>query len=454
MTPEEARQKLNHLLSHAQYAEGERLAREVRAEAIRQNDLELATDAAFYLGQFCFEQLHHQDAWDALADALADRSELYGTNHLLTTQVRAWLAGVSTSLNRSAEARALLARATAALPKEPTDDERMIVVDTLRVIGFVENRLKRNDEAVEHLRRALELVESMSPPDELEVASVCVLLGAAEELVNHFDRAEELYTRALDIRLRLLDENNVLIAYCRNHLGVAKLMQSTPDEARELVDKSIAGLEATLGDNPLTATSLATRATMHALEEDHVRAVNTLERALTMKEGAGTDTPEVASTLLMLGLVQMGFGKPDLAEPHLRRAVKIYLPFHQTQLESLFNAFNNTISVLNAQRKFKEMIAFVEPILTRLQDEPLVDPNFLGAVITGLSTGYHGLGKASKAEKLLKRALGVVESRLGPEARELEPILHNLAQLLSEMGRHSESRMYRQRSEAILGKEN
>lgn len=454
MTPEESRKQLKHLLLHAQFAEGERLARQIRTEAMQQNDLELATDATLRLGQFCFELLHYQDAWDAFADALAERAELYGSDHLRTTQARAWLAAVSSSLNRSAETRALLARATAAIPKDPAHDDRMLVVDVLRVVGFVETYMKRTDSALEHLRRAMELIESESDADELEVAGVCVLLGGAEQAAHHLARAEELYKRALDIRIRRLGEDNPLVAYCRNHVGVTQLFLGKPDEARAFVDKSIAGLEATFGNSPLTASSLSTRGAIHALEEDHREAVDTLQRALSMRERPGADTPDVAHTLLMLGIVQLGFEKPDLAEPHLRRATQILLPFHQTQLDSLFKSFNNAIMSMNVQHKYKEIIAFAEPILTQLQNEPLADPNFLGAVMTGLSTGYYGLGKASKAEKLLRRAMGVVESRLGPTARELEPILYNLAVVLEGMGRRFEANTYRQRADDILDKQN
>jgi hypothetical protein len=92
--------------------------------------------------------------------------------------------------------------------------------------------------------------------------------------------------------------------------------------------------------------------------------------------------------------------------------------------------------------------------LETLQNEALVDPALLAAVMAGLSTGHYGLKKYAKAEKLLRRALGVVESRLGPEARELEPILHNMAQLLEEMGRRSEARTYSLRCEEIQAKNN
>jgi len=454
MTPEESLEQLKHLVSHARFADGERLARQVRDEATREKDLELAADATFFLGQCCFEALRFQDAWDAFADVLADRTELYGPNDLRTTQARAWLAGVSISLQRSAEARSLVERAKIAVAKSPGEDEQLIAADTLKAIGFVETRLNNTNSALEHLRRSLEVVETAKGADELDVAAVCVILAMAEQTAKHVERAGELFQRALDIRVRLLGEDYQLVAYCRNHLGITKMLQGNRQDARSLVDASIAGLEGAQADGRLTAASLSTRGTIDALEEDHTKAISTLEKALLKKGGDEAETPEVAQTLVMLGLVQLGFEKPDLAEEHLRRAVKILLPYHQTELDTLFKAFNNTLMALDAQRKYKEILAFVEPILDKLQNEALVDAGFLAAVMAGLSTGHYGLKKYAKAEKLLRRALGVVESRLGPDAPELEPILHNLAQLLDEMGRRSEAQTYARRCEAIQAKHN
>lgn len=456
MKPEEVRKQLKQLVLHARFADGECLARQVRDEATREKNQELAADATFYLGQCCFEALHFQDAWDAFADTLADRTELYGPNHLRTTQARAWLAGVSISLHRNAEARSLLERAKAAVPKTPADDELLLAADTAKAIGFVETRLSNANSAVEHLRRSLEWVETAKDAEELDIAAVCVILGMAEQTAKNVERAEQLFQRALDIRVRLLGEDNQLVAYCRNHLGIAQMLQGNRQDARELVDASIAGLAATEADgrSSSSSSSTKTRGTVDALEEDHTKAIDNLEKALFMKGGDDAETPEVAQTLIMLGLVQLGFEKPDLAEPHLRRAVKILLPYHQTELETLFKAFNNMLMALNAQRKFKDVIGFAEPILDKLQNEALVDPGFLAAVMAGLSTGHYGLKKYAKAEKLLRRALGVIESRLGPDARELEPILQNMAQLMDEMGRRSEARTYARRCEDIQAKHN
>jgi tetratricopeptide (TPR) repeat protein len=451
MTPEEARKQLKHLVLYAQFAEGERLARQIRDDATHAKDQKLAADATFFLGQCCFEALRFQDAWDAFADTLAEWTELYGPNHLRTTQARAWLAGVSISLQRHAEARSLLERAKSAVPKAPAEDERLMAADTLKAIGFVETRLNNTNSALDHLRRSLELAESAKDAGELDIASICVILGMAEQTAKHIARAEQLFQRALDIRVRLLGEDNQLVAYCRNHLGITKMLQGNSKDAQKLVETSIADIEATQ-DNRSTATSLSTRGAIPAREEDHTRAIDALEKAFVITDGDEEETPEVAQTLIMLGLVQLGFEKPDLAEPHFRRAVKILLPLHQSELDTLFKAFNNMLMVLNAQRKFKEVLAFVEPILDKLQHEALVDPGFLAAVMAGLSTGHYGLKKFVKAEKLLRRALGVVESRLGPDAQELEPILSNLSQLLDEMGRRSEARTYAKRCAEIQAK--
>lgn len=457
MTDEESEKQLKELVLHARFADGERLARQVREEALRAENQDLASDAAFVLGQCCFEQLRLQDAWDAFADVVADRSELYGPNGIRTAHARGWLACVSISMHRTAEAKQLLERAKAAVStffSSPTEYEQIIAADTLKAIGFVETRLQQTKSAIEHLRRGLEVLEAAPDAHELEIAAMCVILGMAEQTAKHFDRAEAQFQRALDIRLRILGEDNQLVAYCRNHVGISRMFAGNPREAQELADKSVAGLESLPIDGRLAASSLGTRGVIAAVEEDHTKAIDTLEKALVAGGGSDAETPEVAQTLVMLGLVQLGFEKPDLAEPHLRRAVKILLPLHQTELDALFKAFNNTLMALNAQRKFKEVITFAEPILEKLQNEPMVDPGFLAAVMAGLSTGHYGMKKYAKAEKLLRRALGVVESRLGPDARELEPILTNLAQLLGEMGRKSEARTYARRCEEIQAKYN
>lgn len=445
------RAQMYRLIRHGRIAEAERLAREVKATAEAAGDALLAAEAAHRLGEAFHEGFRYEEAWRAFEEALTARSAALGPDHLLTTYTRACLAAVAWSLDRGVEARALARRAAAALPSgEPArDEDRNAAAEALKALALIE-RKERAEEARSMARRALTLVEKAATPDELEIASACVCLGVAEQNAGRRAAARRHFERALEIRRRVLGEEHAYVAFCMDHLA-GLTMPDDIEGARALVTRSVAMIERCLGpDHPSLSTALLTLGTTWVMEEKAENAFPLFDRAIAIEEAFfGPAHPHLSGTLSVVAMVRSGLGDVKVSEPIWRRIVELCKPFPETRRDTLVSAINNLILALRAQERLQDILAFAEPLIDRWELDPTIAPEILTALWNGAAEVHYRLKRTAKAEKLLKRALATAERRFGQDAAVLDPLLANLAQLYTSMGRRSEAAALERRRQSL-----
>src|SRR3712207_2630921 len=84
------------------------------------------------------------------------------------------------------------------------------------------------------------------------------------------------------------------------------------------------------------------------------------------------------------------------------------------------------------QGKFRESIKEYQEAATLRTDDC--------CILSGLAPALRTAGQYEGAEPLRKRALAILERQFGPASPDMVPVLHQLASLYPEQGRHAEAR--------------
>ncbi|HSN97795.1 MAG TPA: tetratricopeptide repeat protein, partial [Candidatus Nanopelagicales bacterium] len=433
---DDPRPLMKQLVLYGRISEGEKLAREVKARAEAEGDKLLAAEAAHRLGECLHEGFRYEEAWRAFEEALTGRSGELGPDHVLTAVTRAHLAAVSWSRDRGVEARALARRAAPALAKEPQEEDRSEVAEGLKALASIERGAGKKEEARAMLRRTLGMLEKGGGREELEIASACVALAVEEQDAHRLAAARRLFERALEIRRGKFGEEHTYIGFCLSHLSALHI----PDDfegAKALATQALGMLERCMGpDSPSISTVLMTLGTIAVMQEQTEEGFAYFEKAIAIEEAFfGPNHPYLSATLSVVAMAHTGSGDVKGAEPLWRRVVDLTLPARETRLDALVTAINNLMVSLRSEERHQEILAFAEPLIEQFEADPTTPPEAMTALWNGAAEAHYRLKRAAKAEKLLKRAIVTAERRFGKEAEQLDPLLANLAQLLTSMGR-------------------
>ena len=247
----------------------------------------------------------------------------------MNTAIEQIKAGVEAHLNGN-----LRAAESAYLAALTVDSENATAHNNL---GFIYGQCQRWDEALLHLRMALDLNPDLSMAHS-NLGQVLMNLGSAEEGMAHlekavdiapdnlqawdnlgrfclhagnFQRAEYSWLRALAIRPHT--------AHLMVRLGTATAAQGRVDEAIELYQQ-------VLQQNPADVDAWAQLGVCYFLRKDFGSCQNALERALHIK-------PDDHIALRHLGLVHIALGAKQRAEAAFAKLLRHYPEARDTSLD-------------------------------------------------------------------------------------------------------------------------
>lgn len=194
-------------------------------------------------------------------------------------------------------------------------------------MGLMLHRLGRQEEAEEHLLRALKVITETQSDEHPLFANALNNLGIVLEHQGRLDEATTRYQAALDLGERLFGHEHPSIVSTLNNLGNIATAQGRPDEAIALIRRGLAIREQAFGaDHPRTAFSVRALGTLLGIRRQNEEALRMLRRALESYESAlGPEHPEVAVTLEHLGHVLTAEGLTSQALVTLRRSLEIRL---------------------------------------------------------------------------------------------------------------------------------
>ncbi|CAN0259689.1 unnamed protein product [Scytosiphon promiscuus] len=301
----------------------------------------------------------------------------------------------------------------------------------------------------ERLMQALRIGEAKLATDD--VAAMPRQLGVCARQAGRPGEAEELYRRALEIVETKSEADDLQIAYTLHELGVCARKAGRPGEAEASFQRALEIREAELGPDDLQAAYTRHELGQCAREAGRLEEAEALYwRALEIKEARlGPDHVDVAWTLHGLGRCVLEAGRPGEAEELFRRALQI----EEARLGPEHVDIACTLQELGRCLRKAGRPGEAEELLWRTLEirEARLGPDHKDVARTLQELGRCALaaGRPGGAEGLFRRALQIEEARLGPDHMDVAWTLYELGRCLRKAGRPGEAEALFRRELAI-----
>ncbi|HYI00391.1 serine/threonine-protein kinase, partial [Hyalangium sp.] len=249
------------------------------------------------------------------------------------------------------------------------------------------------------LRPAMENIVELADDDWIR-ASALDSLGTALMGMGKYEEAGQVFSRALELRLKTGPEENLGVAGSINNLGAVLFYTGKYEEARE----------------------------------KYARALELRERIL------GPEHPRVARSLNNLGNVLREMGRFEEARQTHARALALREKSLGPEHPDVAGSLNNLSAVLEELGQYEEARAAQARVLAIWEKTLGPEHPDVAIALSNLGVILGELGKHEEARQMNERALALQQKVLGPEHPEIANTLSNLGDALRKLGRHAEAR--------------
>ncbi len=215
----------------------------------------------------------------------------------------------------------------------------------------------------------------------------------------NYNTALEYYQKALRIRLKIFQKNDVLVASSYLNMGNTLLMNRKYNEALKYYKKDIAIKEEKLGSDHIeTGSSYFRLGLTYDRKEEYEKAIPYLNKALSIRiKKLGEKHKDVAVCYRVIGWIYQKKGVYDKAIPYLEKNLSILINMDNKDYSSISNALN----VLGVFYKNKGVY---EEALEYLNQSIIADKKIL-KYKNNSSQGYNNIGVVYKYKGEYNRAL-------------------------------------------------
>lgn len=318
-------------------------------------------------------------------------------------------AASSPSTKTSATAKPDAGKSKVMVQSDPEADKKWLALETKAEETFVKGDLA---EAAKSWQEAVDFA-SNDPSQELNLATSLNQLNHLYMRTGEYEQSHRNLERALEIRLRLLELDDLLIAETMGNLAVVCDALHRPHEAEEWYQKSLEIKRKTLKpDAPELAVTMHNLARLYASEKRYKESVDMLTKALEIdKKHYGEKHIEVLRDLTTLGISCFECHEYQTALNYLGKALELSKEMkdeNQRDLIPIHHYMGLCYAHLNQHEKAHEQYQLTYDIGKKVHGD-LHHSNTTS--LLNLAKGSEKLGKADKAEALYKEAVSIEENR-------------------------------------------
>ncbi|UJR12093.1 hypothetical protein I4U23_016271 [Adineta vaga] len=255
--------------------------------------------------------------------------------------------------------------------------------------------------------KALHLQESI---ETLDLAETYSNIGVLYDQQGETDQALKFTKRALDIRLRLMSPDHMLVGLTYNNIGWIYFNCHEFDKALHFYEKARSIESVALGssDHYDNATTLSNIGLVHYEQGHYEQALSFYKKALAIRERSlPAQHPHFADIYTNIGTVQEQFGKLDEALIMFNKALEInlvaVLPIHPRIAQS----YNNLANVLDALDKSDDALINYFKALKHINGVSVASRSLRATVLNNIAEIYREQDNFDEAHKHHQKALAI-----------------------------------------------
>lgn len=241
---------------------------------------------------------------------------------------------------------------------------------------------------------------------------------------------------------RETDKAETVTSFLLDLLAAAEPATAPTDTltVRTLLARGLREIDALDGQPAVQAEMLGVVGTVYARLGQYDRAVDLLERSLSLRRTEfGDRSLEVADALGDLGLVQIEQGTYGIAEANLRESLARRHDLLPSNDPSIAESLNNLALALVAAGRLDEAEPLYLDAVRILETQTEATPG-RAEVYNNLGTLYQEQGRYDEAEPLHRKALAIWRATLGETHAQVTLALNELGLVRSRMGDLEESK--------------
>ncbi|HEX2722863.1 MAG TPA: serine/threonine-protein kinase [Gemmatimonadaceae bacterium] len=266
-------------------------------------------------------------------------------------------------------------------------------------------------------------------------------IGTAFSALGIYDKARSQLERALEIRTRVLGQDDPAVAETELALGTATMKHGDPATAEQHFTRALLIREKLFkGDDPRVARAVSGLASLRLNQGRAAEAEGLFKRVLAIDEKSlSANDTVIAGDLANLGIVYYSQQRYPEAEQMLRRSLAIQESQLGPDHPTLASVMNNLGGVYSKQGRYSDALPLYER--TRAIFERTLDPTHpnIAVILNNVAEVYWKVKRYSDAEPLFRRALAIKEARFTPTNPNVASTLNGLAGLLRDQKRFAES---------------
>jgi len=335
------------------------------------------------------------------------------------------------------------------------DDQPKVQARIFDAVGDMYLILAEYEKAEELFSKAVNIKEEVLGPDSPNLAESLNNLAVALTRQGEYKKAADLHRKALNIQILHFGEEHPKVAETLSLFG-SWIPVTNIHEAARMRERSLEIRRSVYGDKHLIVASSymeTGRIKRNLVMPDE--AIHDFQKALDIRKlKLGPEHPDVAESMILLGdLYRLYANNRDSAEVYYRSALGIlqdeYESYHPALLHVL-GSYADLFSEIGNYNTAENLIRQSLDIRRNVFGED--HPKTIDGLLQ-LSNHLYNQGKYKRAEKLHRNALNQKIENLGEDHLALAGIMRDLAKILIALKRFDEAENYLHRALEIQREE-
>ena len=331
------------------------------------------------------------------------------------------------------------------------NNDSIDIVISYNYIGIVYNAKSNYDKALDVYNKALTIWKSKLGEEHTDVATFYNNIGSVYSNKGDYDKAVEYYNKALAIQKAKLGEEHTDVATSYNNIGSVYSKKGNYDKALEYLNKALAIQKAKLGEEHTdVATSYNNIGLVYYQKGDYDKALEYYNKALTIwKSKLGEEHTDVATFYNNIGSVYSNKGDYDKAVEYYNKALAIQKAKLGEEHTDVATSYNNIGSVYSKKGNYDKALEYLNKALA-------IQKAKLGEEHTDVATSYNNIGDVYydkgdyvMALEYFDKALSIYLSKGHEADKKIFLLYESKALCYSELGDTVKANKYWEKAEEI-----